>query len=129
MEKDYQKWHKIKKLVNDRLGRPYFYEREIWWCSMGANVGFEQDGKGKNFSRPILIIKKFNKEVFLGLPLTTKPKIGKYYLTLDLNDEINRKVILSQLRLFDSKRLQEKIITIDLSQFLAIKKAIIQLFE
>lgn len=129
MKKDFKKWHWIKSALDFQAKRPYFYEREIWWCSMGLNVGFEQDGKGSDFSRPILIVKKFNHEVFIGLPLTTKPKVGKYYIDLNLNDLINRKVILSQVRLFDAKRLQEKLSTIDRSQFLKIKKAVIQLFE
>ena len=47
----------------------------------------------------------------------------------DLNDGVPRKIILSQIRLLDSKRLQEKIITVDEKQFSEIKKTIIQLLE
>lgn len=96
---------------------------------MGLNVGFEQDGKGKDFSRPILVIKKFNKEVFIGLPLTTKPKLGRFYFSLKSYDGVQRKVILSQIRLFDSKRLQEKLGTLYLYEFNEIKKTLIQLLE
>jgi len=64
MVKDYKKWHTKKSLIETRNDRLYFHEREIWWCSLGHNVGFEQDGKGVDFARPILVFKKFNKEVF-----------------------------------------------------------------
>ncbi len=94
---------------------------------MGLNVGFEQDGKGQSYSRPILVIKKYNKEVFLGLPLTTQEKVGKYYINVRIGDLIQRKIIISQIRLFDSKRLRKKIATIDEAQFFSIKKAVIRL--
>lgn len=129
MGKDFKSWHDSKEKIDHREIRPYFYEREIWWCSMGLNVGFEQDGKGKDFSRPILVIKKFNKEVFIGLPLTTKPKVGRFYFSLKSHNRMERKVILSQIRLFDSKRLQEKLSTLSLSEFNEIKKTLIQLLE
>jgi hypothetical protein len=31
----------------------YFREKEIWWACLGANIGFEQNGKNENFERPI----------------------------------------------------------------------------
>ena len=39
---------------------------------MGVNIGFEQDGTGSNFDRPVLILKGFNKESFFGVALTGK---------------------------------------------------------
>jgi mRNA interferase MazF len=94
---------------------------------LGINIGFEQDGKGEEFSRPVLIIKGFSKNVFLCVPLTTKLKEGKYYNDIILSDGIKRKVILSQIRLIDSKRLIEKVCTIDEIQFKSIKQKITQL--
>ena len=54
-------WTRLKIRIHfqDIQERPYFKEREIWWVNLGVNVGFEQDGKGDNFERPILILKKF----------------------------------------------------------------------
>lgn len=129
MEKDFTKWHNKKTEIDHSNDRAFYHEREVWWCSTGLNVGFEQDGKGENFSRPILIIKGFNKNVFLSVPITTKIKDGKYYHRIDLGDSIPRKVILSQIRLLDTKRLQEKITMIHEEEFSEIKKAIIQLLE
>jgi mRNA interferase MazF len=51
---------------------PLFKERDIWWVSIGVNVGFEEDGKHEKFLRPVLILKKFNKELFLGIPNSDK---------------------------------------------------------
>ena len=46
-EKDFDKWNIIKKQVNTKevIRDLFFYEREVWWCSLGLNVGYEQDGK------------------------------------------------------------------------------------
>lgn len=127
MEKDFDKWNKSKKIIHYNNEVKFYHEREVWWCSLGINIGFEQDGKGEDFSRPILIIKGFSKDVFLCIPLTTKLKNGKFYQNIDLGDKIIRKVILSQIRLIDSKRLENKICTIDGTQFKIIKQKIIRL--
>ena len=99
----------------------------ICWCSLGINIGFEQDGKGEKSIRPVLIIKGFSQDVLLCIPLTTKLKEGKYYADIVLGDGIKRKVILSQLRLIDTKRLQEKICRVDSFQFQVIKQKIIHI--
>ena len=113
MDKDFKKWHGKKQDIDKSANRVYFHEREVWWCSIGINVGFEQDGKGDRFARPVIIFKKFNNEVCWAIPLTTKLKSGKFYLSVNLEDSIKRSAILSQLRLVDSKRLYQKIGVID----------------
>lgn len=45
MKKDFDNWNKIKKSVNIKVAEVYFRERDIWWVSLGTNIGFEQDGK------------------------------------------------------------------------------------
>lgn len=83
MKKDYQKWHREKtNIEHSDKPRVFFHEREVWWCSIGSNVGFEQDGRGETYARPVLVFKKFNKEVFWSLPLSTKIKNGKFYASV-----------------------------------------------
>ena len=128
MEKDFISWHHQKAIINrNERPRVFFHEREVWWCSIGLNVGFEQDGRGENFSRPVMVFKKFNKEVFWALPLSTKVKIGKFYAPVDLHDGIERVAILSQVRLIDAKRLLRKVSTVDESDYASIQKAVIDL--
>lgn len=125
--KNFDNWNELKKKIHINNENKFYHEREVWWCSIGVNVGFEQDGKGEDFSRPVLVVKGFSKNVFICVPLTTRLKDGKYYSDIFLGDKIKRKVILSQIRLIDSKRLEEKICTIDECQFNAIKEKITQL--
>jgi len=135
MKKDFKKWMGQKaKIHNDKI-RPFFHEREVWFSSLGENVGFEQDGGGEKFLRPILILRKFNNEVIWALPLTRTDKTGKYYFRISLvTDEDNADdrpsvVILSQIRLVDAKRLQYKVGTVKEDEFIKIKEALIALLK
>jgi hypothetical protein len=43
MQKDFDKWNTEKKIVDAKIVNTelFFYAREIWWCSVGLNVGVE----------------------------------------------------------------------------------------
>jgi mRNA interferase MazF len=124
MGKEFTKWHKIKTGIDSLERVLFFHERDVWWCSIGLNVGFEQDGKGDDYERPVLILKKYNLQSFLGVPLTTIKKEGKYYFPLELQTGVKNVLILSQIRLFSAKRLINKLGQIDKLKFLEIKKAL-----
>lgn len=126
MEKDYQAWHQIKTKVNNKPPMQRFHEREIWWCNVGSNVGFEEDGKNKLFERPVLIIRKFNKELFMGIPLTTKLKADNpYYFPVKIGG-VDGSIILSQLRVFSSRRLLRKVERLSSSHFEKLKHNLIE---
>ena len=127
MIKDFEIWNGRKILINQKEVRVYFHEREVWWSVLGVNVGFEQDGKGVEFHRPVLVFKKFNNEVFWGIPLSTRIKKSKFYSPIKLSDNVSRVGILSQLRLMDAKRLLDKIGVIDEVNHSDIQKAITNL--
>ena len=129
MKKDFQKWHSRKTWLSNEKPRVFFNERDVWWCSIGSNIGFEQDGKGGQFSRPVLVFKKFNNEVFWALPFTTKSKVGKFYFPARISNLGLQTVILSQLRLVDAKRLLTKMGIINKEDYTKIQKAIITLCE
>jgi len=102
-------WAKLKIRIHISEEEPvYFKEKEIWWASLGINIGYEQDGKNESFERPILVFKKFNEYMLWVLPLTSQDKIGKYYYQFEY-EEKKYSVILSQLRTISSKRLLRKI--------------------
>jgi len=108
MEKDFDSWNQEKKKINKYEEVVLFHEREIWWCSIGLNVGDEQDGKNELFERPVLVIRKFNKGLAWVLPLSSQDKTGPYYFRLTHEDK-NFTVILSQIRLISTKRFQRKV--------------------
>ena len=129
--KDFVNWIQYKIVLNSQLRSINFKEREIWWCSMGINLGSEQDGKNEKYNRPVLIIKKFNKNQFWGVPLTTQPQENQeFYFELRVKGK-DSWVCLSQLRNFDAKRLSlnSKIEKISESEFKKVKQRIIRLLE
>ena len=123
MAKDYTEWHYFKSKLDSVHKTPTFKEREIWWCSIGLNIGDEEDGKNQHFNRPILVLKKFNNKIFLGIPLTTKVKENRYYIKFDLHG-IKQCAMISQLRLFDGKRLTHKMGRLPIGEFEIIRSAV-----
>ena len=124
--KDFINWHKLKSNIEKKEKRLNFQIRDVLFCSIGENVGFEQDGRGEEFLRPVVVVKKFNKEVFLGVPLTHTDKKGKYYFSFNLNKETSV-AILSQIRLFDAKRIKYKIGMMSGQDFNSLKEKIRQI--
>ncbi len=124
MYKDFDKWNEHKKEIHDKSDEGlYFYEREIWWCSLGVNIGYEQDGKNEFFARPVLVLKKFSKDVFIGVPLSTSNKEGRYYFKFNFQNQTSN-ALLSQIRLFDAKRLKDKLGQLPEEVFKEIRKRI-----
>jgi mRNA interferase MazF len=129
MQKDFDSWNKEKKtLENTGFDTLAFHEREIWWCSIGINLGDEQDGKNELFERPLLVLKKFNKKICWVLPMTTRPKSGIYYHSLKHDGQIFS-VILSQIRLVSVKRFRRLVRKISPHQFELIQNKIIDLLK
>jgi hypothetical protein len=54
MQKDFPGWHRQKAQLHAQHQTPTFQEREIWWCSVGVNIGHEMDGK--RFRRKFLCV-------------------------------------------------------------------------
>ncbi len=105
MKKDYDAWNIYKKSIDNRyIENLNIKVGEIYWCKLGLNIGVEQNGKNKEFSRPVLVLKKFSKELILVAPLTTKIHIGNWYYDLDIFS-YPVQVILSQIKPIDRKRL------------------------
>lgn len=126
MEKDFENWHKLKFVLDTRTNSPIFQEREIWWCSLGVNIGDEENGKGDKFNRPILIIRKFNKRIFWGLPLTTQVKDKPHYYKIHFKDK-TQCVMVTQFKLLDSKRLTHRMGQLSREQFEGIRSVLKEL--
>lgn len=125
----FDKWNKIKKNTNKDKNLRYFHEREVFYIRLGKNIGFEQNGKGQEFIRPVVVIKKFSKYIFWGIPLSRMTKKGKYYYNFSFLDGVTSSALLSQLKLIDTRRLLNKIGVVDKMDMQEIKKRTINLFK
>ncbi len=109
--------------MNEDEGKLY-KAREVWWCALGVNVGYEQDCVGSEYHRPVLIIKGFSKYVCLVVPLTTSEKTNPYHFSLGVIGGRKSFAIISQLRLIDTRRLVDKVCTLNQETFSNIKNRI-----
>ena len=129
MIKDFKTWRSIKSNLHENQVRLHFHEREIWSTTVGANIGYEQDGKGQEYLRPILVLRKFNNETLWAVFLTKKIKTGRYYFEFKSKSQDTSTANLSQLRLIDSKRLKYRVGLISEEDFMELKKRIIGLIQ
>ncbi|MEK7091480.1 MAG: type II toxin-antitoxin system PemK/MazF family toxin [Patescibacteria group bacterium] len=109
--KDFNDWNELKKKIETESDKPDKFpkEGEVWMSSLGRNIGFEQNGSGDNFSRPVLIIKKFNNQMFWAISLSTKQKGFDFYFNYtDPNDQ-KVSAVLAQMKLISVKRLRRKL--------------------
>ena len=122
MMKKFDEWNEIKKQVDTRSNIIQFKEREVYWASVGENVGFEQNGKGVDFARPVLIIKKLNKNLFFGVPLSTQSRTGSFFFEFELLQNQKSTALLVQAKVYDAKRLAKKIGMIKEEEFRLLKE-------
>ncbi len=124
MDKDFDRWNVQKKNIHNESPNIFFRRREIWWCRMGLNIGYEQDGKGEAFRRPVLIIRKLSRYTFLGIPVTTQPKEGFMYKRFLLSSGDWRVINMGQMRTFDARRITARLDTLEPKEFFEIIKAV-----
>mgnify|MGYP000853842499 CR=1 FL=1 len=115
--KDFDTWNVTKKEINISNNKPFFNEREIWWCSIGINIDIEMDGKSDFYERPILIIKKINNQSALIAPIISRNKDNAYIYPLTT---IPSFISISQMRTISVKRLLRKELRISVDEFAQI---------
>ena len=124
MEKDFDRWNVGKKKLDRDLPVADCHEREIWWCAIGVNVGSEQHSQTGDFSRPVVVVRRFTRDLFWAIPLTTKLKDVSFRKRLVVGDIENDALIL-QMRSYDRKRLIRKIAMVPKKAFKELQRAII----
>lgn len=121
MIKKFLEWIGLKEKLHETNTSPSLIkEGDIWWTSLGGNIGREINGKGEKFSRPVIIFKKLSREVYLAIPTTTKQKHGTWYIPFR-HRSINEIACLHQIRTVDHRRLLSKMGEMDKSDFLRVQ--------
>lgn len=128
MEKDFDKWNSKKKGLEKLSARFLFKTGEIWWCSVGLNIMAESCGKGENFQRPVLVLKKLSVENFIGIPLSSKKKEGTWFCEITVHGE-KRYALLYQIRMFSANRFQRRLASLDDADFKKVKEKLEALLE
>ncbi len=100
----FNEWNNLKQEIQDKEITINIKEKNIYFLSLGQNIGTESYGKGDKFLRPVIVFKKLGKNYFLGIPLTSKVKDGNYYFTFNRKNGKKNTAMLNQMKTFDAKR-------------------------
>ncbi len=104
MEKDFDAWNAKKKTLDTNKRDLLFKEGEIWWCSLGVNVGEEVYGKGQDFRRPVVVLRKLSHNSCIVMPTSTQKREGSWYHYLHVQNK-DRWVLMHQVRFISANRL------------------------
>ena len=98
-------WNKSKQATHELVKTPEFYHKQIWWVQFGKNIATEIYGKGDDFLRPAVVLRKVFSDACIVIPLTSQKKTGSYYFEFDYKNE-KQYAALHQVRYIDARRLK-----------------------
>jgi len=115
-------WNFLKKKINSISNNDLFFkERDVRIATLGINIGTEQNGDDKFFNRPVLILKKINKDSLVVLPLSSVQKNSDFYYNFTNPFDKNVSIIIAQVKFISSKRLKRKLYRLDKIEFQKVK--------
>lgn len=113
--KHFDEWNEKKKEAHYINKPPIYHEREIWWLMIGENIRAEINGKGDDFLRPVLVIRKYG-NLFFGVPLSSQIHQGMWYGQFWCRNRMQC-ALLSQAGRFSASRLRYKMGRISMVDF------------
>lgn len=119
--KRFLQWIGLKERLHEKQhAAPHVSEGEIWWASVGENVGSEINGKSDLFSRPVIIYRKLAHGFFFVIPTTSQQKTGSWFVPFRQRGK-DMVVCLHQARSIDYRRLSSKLGELDAGDLLRIQ--------
>jgi len=125
----FSEWIGLKQRLHEGTQLPPLVsDGDIWWASVGENVGSEINGKSRLFSRPVIIFKKLAHGFYFVIPTTTKPKIGTWFVAFR---QANREMFASlhQARAIDHRRLSTKLGQLDDNDLRKVREGFWKLYK
>ncbi len=104
MSKAFNRWNETKKRLDILEKNINIKEGNIYLTSVGQNIGNESYGKGDIFLRPVLVLKKLGHDYFIGIPLTSKEKVGSYFFEFSYRDKSSY-AMFNQIKTLNTKRI------------------------
>ncbi len=126
--KQFLEWIGLKERLHNISDKPPLVSQgDIWWASIGENVGSEVNGKSTLFSRPVIIFKKLAHGFYFVIPTTTKIREGTWYVKFRQRER-DMVACLHQARAIDYRRLSSKLGTLDDEDYSRIKSGFSSLY-
>ena len=127
-EKNFDAWNEKKKIIHERKPPTRIQSGDVWWCSIGVNVGHEEDGKNEWLERPVCIIRRFGSELVWIVPTTTQHHEGPYYVHALIGKRENW-IMITHVHLLSTRRLYRKVGSISSEALVEICDKIADLFK
>ncbi|MDB5245375.1 MAG: hypothetical protein JWN90_480 [Parcubacteria group bacterium] len=126
--KRFLEWIRIKSALDKKTHQaPDVSEGDVWWASLGENVGHEIQGKDQNFTRPVIIYKRLSRNFYFVIPVTTKPHRGTWFVSYRFHS-MAVTACLHQARSIDYRRLFSQLGHIDKASFARVQEAFRKLY-
>ncbi len=128
MDSEFDRWNEIKKDTQKTKRKLGIKSREIYWVKIGQNVGDEEYGKGKTFSRPVLVVRQLTGDLFIGIPLTSTIRNDNYFYSFNFQTKkgmVSNSAMILQIRAFSKKRITSKLGKMSVDDFNKIKDKLI----
>lgn len=107
--KKFPEWIGLKEKLHSIIHQaPHVSEGEVWWISIGENIGTEISGKSQLFSRPVIIFRKLSHSFYFVIPITSKLRMGSWYVNIKQQNR-NMSACLHQGRAIDYRRLSNRL--------------------
>ncbi len=127
---NFDQWNEVKKDTDKVKRHIGIKPREIYWVKIGQNVGDEEYGKGKVFSRPVLVLRQLTKDLFVGIPLTTTIRDDDYFYSFSFQTKkstIKNSAMILQIRTFSKKRITSKLGKMSIKDFKQVEEKLIKM--
>lgn len=133
---NFKDWNRIKIKLTSRVNFPRPKGGWVWWCSVGLNIGSEQNGN-EGYERPVLVLKMWG-TIFWGIPITSsdlkqKKKTSPLFYKIEetpysIKDKhikyLKGYLALNQMRVYDARRLRRRILKLEANLFEDIKRSV-----
>ncbi len=127
--KNFDDWNKKKIEIDSFIEFQHPKERDIWWCRIGINIGSEVYGKGKEYTRPVLIINSESSENCVCIPLSSKVKNTKYSCVIKTEDDKLHTALVFQVRGIDKRTLKERVYILSEEEYKKVRIIFDKLFK
>jgi mRNA-degrading endonuclease toxin of MazEF toxin-antitoxin module len=128
MKDKFNNWNKLKQKIENKEAIQ-FRQGQIYFMSVGQNIGYEIYGKKELYLRPVLVYRKLSKRTFIGIPLSSKAKDGTYFFTFRYTKKTLSTALLNQIKTFDIKRAEYYDGYINISDFGKLKNKLLKLLD
>ncbi|MBU0982051.1 type II toxin-antitoxin system PemK/MazF family toxin [Patescibacteria group bacterium] len=127
--KRFLEWIGLKDSLHSKECKsPFVNEGDLWWASLGENVGFEINGKSDKFSRPVIVLRKLSRKFYFVIPTTTQNRKGSWYVPFRQKG-VWMVACLHQARAIDYRRLHSKLGRLDGQDQKQIKRKFRELYR